>query len=385
MSLAITAPAASLLAAAQRASLAARKRDPIVCLRSLLLTTDHDGAWFEATDLDFAARARIDRAEVQTAGRLALHCAGLLACLALVPGSQRVLLAEQGGAACLSAAGITVWPDTMPAEDFQVLAGPEDASPFTLLAGTLARLLQTTLPAISLEETRYYLNGVFLHRPEGTSGILRAVATDGHRLHFADAPLPEGAAEMPSTIVPRRAIRALRKALEGMPAEAEIAVTLCGDPPRLAVDAPGWQIRSTTIDGKFPDYLKVVPAPEHTVGRLTVHDPVRFATLTEIATSQSEVTAEPIVLRLRPDGALVLSSREANKPGCAGATAVVPRTVAAWEGPPMDEDVGFQGRYLRDLCSAIPGGFTLMTQADKAAPALIVGRNETAVLMPVRL
>jgi DNA polymerase-3 subunit beta len=104
---------------------------------------------------------------------------------------------------------------TLPREDFPVMASSEYAANFSAKAPVLRRLFDKSKFAISTEETRYYLNGVYMHVANGEDGpVLRCVATDGHRLARIDAPLPEGAQGMPGVIVPRKTVGELRKLLD---------------------------------------------------------------------------------------------------------------------------------------------------------------------------
>ena len=104
---------------------------------------------------------------------------------------------------------------------------------FSAPAPVLRRLFDKSKFAISTEETRYYLNGVYMHVAEGAEGrVLRCVATDGHRLARIDAPLPEGAEAMPGVIVPRKTVGELRKLLDND--EIQVAVSVSETKVRFA-------------------------------------------------------------------------------------------------------------------------------------------------------
>ena len=103
----------------------------------------------------------------------------------------------------------------LPPEDYPVMAGGELPHNFTLTAAELRSLIDRTRFAISTEETRYYLNGIYLHATKNNEvPVLRAVATDGHRLARVEMALPEGAAGMPGIIVPRKTVIELRKLVD---------------------------------------------------------------------------------------------------------------------------------------------------------------------------
>ncbi len=145
---------------------------------------------------------------------------------------------------------------TLPKEDFPVMASSEYASNFSAPAPVLRRLFDKSKFAISTEETRYYLNGVYMHVADADGGkVLRCVATDGHRLARIDADLPEGAADMPGVIVPRKTVGELRKLLDDD--DMEIAVSVSETKVRFAT--PEITLTSKVIDGTFPDYTRVIP------------------------------------------------------------------------------------------------------------------------------
>ena len=144
----------------------------------------------------------------------------------------------------------------LPIADYPQMAGGDLGHSFSLSAADLKRLIDRTRFAISTEETRYYLNGIYLHaaKSDGVS-MLRAVATDGHRLARMELPLPDGASGMPGVIVPRKAVSELRKLLEEM--DQEVSVSLSDTKIRFAFGAT--VLTSKLIDGTFPDYDRVIP------------------------------------------------------------------------------------------------------------------------------
>ena len=129
----------------------------------------------------------------------------------------------------------------LPPEDFPDLAAREPANHFNISAASLKALIEKTRFAISTEETRYYLNGIYLHEATET---LRAVATDGHRLARAQAPLPDGAKGMPGVIVPRKTVLELAKLIEDQ--EGDIAVALSAAKVRFSFE--GLVLTSKLID-----------------------------------------------------------------------------------------------------------------------------------------
>ena len=145
---------------------------------------------------------------------------------------------------------------TLPADDFPSLSVDDLGHAFTMPAADLKRLIDKTRFAISTEETRYYLNGIYLHAAESDGKeTLRAVATDGHRLAQVELPLPSGAKGMPGVIVPRKTVAELAKLVED--GDGEVRVEL--SPSKIRVTTARVVLTSKLIDGTFPDYERVIP------------------------------------------------------------------------------------------------------------------------------
>jgi DNA polymerase III subunit beta len=160
----------------------------------------------------------------------------------------------------------------------------------------LRRLFDKSKFAISTEETRYYLNGVYMHVATGEERpVLRCVATDGHRLARIDAPLPDGAADMPGVIVPRKTVGELRKLLE---------TTTCADrglglETKVRFATPEITLTSKVIDGTFPDYTRVIPTGN--TRRLEV-DAAEFARAVDRVATVSSERSRAVKLALDEDG-----------------------------------------------------------------------------------
>ena len=247
----------TLLKAVAQAQSVVERRNTIPILANVLIEAEGNIASFRATDLDIEvvdkAPAQVDRAGATTVSAVMLHEIvrklpdGSLVQLTSDPVSGR--LTVQAGRSTFSLA-------TLPKEDFPVMASSEYAANFAAPAPVLRRLFDKSKFAISTEETRYYLNGVYMHVAQGEDGpVLRCVATDGHRLARIDADLPEGAQGMPGVIVPRKTVNELRKLLDDD--EAKIAVSVSETKVRFAT--PAIMLTSKVIDGTFPDYTRVIP------------------------------------------------------------------------------------------------------------------------------
>jgi len=261
----------------------------------------------------------------------------------------------------------------LPVEDFPALDGADLPHAFKLGAGDLRALIDRTQFAISTEETRYYLNGIYLHMAQRDGvGVLRAVATDGHRLASVEVPLPKGAADMPGVIVPRKMVAELHKLIEAT--DGDIDVALSDTKIRLAFDDA--VLTSKLIDGTFPDYERVIPSDNDK--ELEV-DRKSFADAVDRVSAISAEKSRAVKLSLSP-GALVLS---ASSPDSGSATEELE---VAYQGDAME--IGFNSRYLLDIAQQIKGDTARLTLSDAASPTIVREVGDASalyVLMPMRV
>ena len=170
-----------------------------------------------------------------------------------LPDGAEVEIAVSDGHAMISAGRSSFRLPTLPVEDFPAISSNELPVNFLLTAADMRDLIDTTRFAISTEETRYYLNGIYIHKAE--SGELCAVATDGHRLAMTRQALPSGAVQMPSIILPRKAVSELRKLLDDFDGDVFVGLSETRAEFRFGVV----RLTSKLIDGTFPDYTRVIP------------------------------------------------------------------------------------------------------------------------------
>jgi len=227
---------------------------------------------------------------------------------------------------------------TLPKEDFPVMASSEYATNFTIDAPTLRRLFDKAKFAISTEETRYYLNGVYMHDAEvdGTHK-LRCVATDGHRLARIDATMPEGAAGMPGVIVPRKTVGELRKLLD----DDDVMIAVSVSETKIRFATPEITLTSKVIDGTFPDYSRVIPANNT---RRMECDAAEFAAAVDRVSTVSSERSRAVKMALDEDR-LVLSVNAPDS-GAADEELAVAYADEALE-------IGFNAKYLLEIASQV--------------------------------
>ena len=261
----------------------------------------------------------------------------------------------------------------LPPADFPALGDDDLPTRFTLPADAARALIDHTRFAISNEETRYYLNGIYIHatKRDGTP-VLRAVATDGHRLARFDVPLPKDAADMPGVIVPRKMVNEWRKLIDE--SDSDIEVSLSDAKIRIAFDDV--TLTSKLIDGTFPDYERVIPR-----GNDRTMDVPRkaFSEAVDRVSTISTEKSRAVKLAIR-NGMVTLSATSLDQ----GSAEEQVEIDYAGE----DMDVGFNSRYLLDIVSQIQGEKANFRLGD-AASAAIVGdcddANALYVLMPMRV
>jgi DNA polymerase-3 subunit beta len=350
------------------------RRNTIPILANVLIRAEKSALSLKATDLDLEVIESIP-AEVSPAGSTTVPAHMFYEIVRKLPeGSQVVLESSSDRAVLAIRAGRSRFTlQTLPESDFPDLAASDMTHTFTLTAGDLKRLIDKTQFAISTEETRYYLNGIYLHvAGTGKSQTLRAVATDGHRLAQTDLPAPAGAAGMPGVIVPRKTVIEVQRLIED--SEAEVKIELSSAKIRFSIG--NVVLTSKLIDGTFPDYGRVIPAGNDK--ELTVDKKDFEAAVDRVSTVSSE-RGRAVKLSLS-SGKLVLS---VTNPDSGSATEEIEVDYGA---DPLD--IGFNSRYLLDIAAQLDGEVAVLKLADPGSPTLIQdkdARGALYVLMPMRV
>jgi DNA polymerase-3 subunit beta len=365
---------ATLLRAVGQAQSVVERRNTIPILANVLIEAEGAQISLRATDLDIEVVDRVP-AMVERPGSTTVSAVVLNEIVRKLPDGALVMLTADAAAGRLTvAAGRSTFSlPTLPREDFPVMASAEYACSFTAPAPALRRLFDKAKFAISTEETRYYLNGVYMHVAQGDSGkVLRCVATDGHRLARIDAPLPAGAETMPGVIVPRKTVGELRKLLEDD--ETAIAVSVSETKVRFAT--PEITLTSKVIDGTFPDYSRVIPLGN--ARRLEV-DAAEFARAVDRVATVSSERSRAVKLSL-DDDRLVLS---VNAPESGAAE----EELAVAYGDERLE-IGFNAKYLLEIASQVDRENAVFLFNSAGDPTLMREGSDTSalyVVMPMRV
>ncbi len=364
----------ALLRAMSRAQSVVERRNTIPILANVLIEAEAEGISLRATDLDIEV---VDRspAMVLTPGATTVGAHTLHEIVRKLPdGAMVELEADQTtGRLAIRAGRSNFSLATLPREDFPVMASAEYDCNFAIAAPILRRLFDKAKFAISTEETRYYLNGVYMHAAElAGDKTLRCVATDGHRLARIDAELPQGADNLPGVIVPRKTVGELRKLLDDD--EVQIAVSVSETKVRFAT--PEVTLTSKVIDGSFPDYSRVIP--QGNTKRLEV-DATEFSRAVDRVATVSSERSRAVKLSLDEDR-LVLS---VNAPDSGAAEEEL---AVAYGDEPLE--IGFNAKYLQEIADQVDRENAVFLFNASGDPTLMrEGDDETAVyvVMPMRV
>jgi DNA polymerase-3 subunit beta len=370
----VTVERAALLKSLGHVHRVVERRNTIPILANVLVRADKASLGLKATDLDLEVIESI-AAEVSPAGSTTVPAHMFYEIVRKLPeGSQVVLESSSDRAVLAIRAGRSRFTlQTLPESDFPDLAAGEMTHKFALTAAELKRLIDKTQFAISTEETRYYLNGIYLHiAGAAKSQTLRAVATDGHRLAQTDLAVPSGAAGMPGIIVPRKTVIEVQRLIED--SEAEVTIELSSAKIRFSIGDV--VLTSKLIDGTFPDYQRVIPSGND---KELVVDKKDFEAAVDRVSTVSSERGRAVKLSLS-GGKLILS---VTNPDSGSATEEIEVDYTA---DPID--IGFNSRYLLDIAAQLDGEVAVLRLADPGSPTLIQDKDAKGalyVLMPMRV
>jgi len=351
------------------------RRTTIPILSNVQIQVDDNGLGLTATDLDLAVSETLP-VEVVQAGATTAPAHTLYDIVRKLPDGAAVELAtgDDGQRLSLSAGRTRFSLACLPIDDFPVMAEGEMPFQFTLSVDDIKQLVDKTRFAISTEETRYYLNGIYLHIAEdGAAPTLRAVATDGHRLARFDLPVPQGAEGMPGIIIPRKTVGELRKMVDE--AEGSVAVALSQTKIRFSCDQ--LVLTSKLIDGTFPEYDRVIPSGNDKI--VEIDSELLAEAVDRVSTISTEKSR---AVKLSINGPRLELSANSPDQG----TASDEMAITCEDGLALD--IGFNSRYLLDILSQIEGERVIVTLADSASPTLMRDASDDRaiyVLMPMRV
>ena len=369
----LTIERAALLRSLNHVQSVVERRNTIPILSNVLLRAEDGQLSLATTDMDLeineSVAAKVSKPGTTTAPAHTLHDI-----IRKMPdGADVELHLNADGTQMTVKAGRSQFKlSCLPTSDFPEIGIGELPSSFGFAAADLRALIDRTKFAMSTEETRYYLNGIYLHAAENAGvKVLRAVATDGHRLARFEMPLPEGAAKMPGVIIPRKAIGELRKLVDE--AADSIHIELSESKIRFAFDHV--VMTSKLIDGTFPDYQRVIPVGNDKIVEV---DPRVFTGAIDRVSTISDGKSRAVKIALNGKNMTI----SASSPESGSATEDIE------VNGDSDIEIGFNAKYLLDITSQIEGEGCRLTLADAASPTIIQDNSDPSslyVLMPLRV
>ena len=370
----VTIERSALLKSLNHVQSVVERRNTIPILSNVLVNAAAGAVRLTATDLDIEVVDEVP-ADVAQQGATTVPAHMIHDIVRKLPDGAQVEI-EQGpdeGRLALHSGRSRFSLQALPPSDFPDLAAGDFTHSFSLPAADLKALIEKTRFAISTEETRYYLNGIYLHHVDiGGAARLRAVATDGHRLAQVEVDAPEGSAGMPGIIVPRKTVLELARLIEDTDATVEVSLSAS----KIRFVAGSLTLTSKLIDGTFPDYERVIP--QRNDKRMEVDVRLFTNAVDRVSTISSE-KGRAVKLNIASDK-VVLS---VNNPESGSAEEEVAATYA---DEPLD--IGFNSRYLLDIASQFKGDSASFEFADAGSPTIVRDTADARalyVLMPMRV
>ena len=352
-------------------------RHTLPILSNIVLSAENNELSLSSTNLDIFCSDKID-AEIVNSGEISVPAITFFEIVKRLPSGSEVILSmgDEDTELILKCGRSKFNLSTLKTEDFPILSDKDLSTNFVISADELSRMIDKTKFAISNEETRYYLNGIFFHKAESNSiKFLRAVATDGHRLAQYDIPLPQGAEEITGIIIPKKTVFELRKVLDD--ADGDVSVSL--NENKIKFSFNNLKIISKVIDGTFPDYTKVIPQNNDKKFK-TNNSELKNAIDRVSAVAINEETKSKAIKLTIENNKLNLSVESQSKGSAKEEIDINYSNEKV--------DIGFNSRYLLDICNEVDGDEIDVNLLDSISPAIILDKTDENlffVLMPMRI
>jgi len=348
------------------------RRNTIPILSHVQIEATAENVRFRATDLELAVVESVP-AVVENPGRATAPAHTMYDIVRKLPdGADVELNLDQERRRLMLTAGRSQFSlSCLPNEDFPTIEDEELPHQFYMPVNDAKTMIERTRFAISTEETRYYLNGIYMHALENGQK-LRAVATDGHRLARFEMDCPAGAENLPGVIVPRKAVNEIHKLLGDGDGDVMISI---GE-TKIRVAMGDTVLTSKLIDGTFPDYERVIP--QNNNNRVSVDAKVFSSAVDRVSTISTEKSR---AVKVAVAGDKVMLSANSPEHGSASEELVI-------ENDGSELEIGFNSRYLLDIMQQINGDVAAFDLNDASSPTIVsdpVDASALYVLMPMRV
>ena len=345
------------------------RRQTLPILANFLVTIADERLSVTGTDMEIELLASTPLPDAE-AGEVTVPARKLVDICRSLPADAKVSLEVDGDRALVRSGRSRFTLATLPAVDYPSSDSLAGELRITTSEGQLKRLIELTHFAMAHQDVRYYLNGLLLDIGEGQ---LRAVATDGHRLAIAEIPVETGDSAR-QVIVPRKGISELLRLLGN--GEDEVVIEVGSN--AIQVTLPEVRLTSKLIDGKFPDYRRVVPKEESTDKSIVVDRELLRQSLARAAILSND-KYRAVRLCLEPKALRIVAKNPEQEEA-------EDEVEVAYDGESLE--IGFNVSYLIDALTALPGDEAVIHLGDSSSSALITPKEEGGcqyVVMPMRL
>lgn len=375
--LAVTVERAVLLKALGHVQSVVERRNTLPILANIKIEAIGNTLSLTATDTDIEITEKII-VETEEEGAITVPAHTLYDIIRKLPDGAQVELTgtdSAGGKLKINSGSCNFSLASLPVNDFPIMSSGNINHSFKLLPAEIIALIDKTKFAISTEETRYYLNGIFLHTKGNNKkgdGKLCAVATDGHRLAKVEIDAPAGAENIDGIIIPRKTVGEIRKLVEEGNDDVEISIS----DSKISFVCNGAVLISKLIDGTFPDYEKVIPVDNDKEAEVEAGALTRA--VDRVATISTEKT-RAVKFAFEPGKLIISATNEEN--GAAKEELEIEYSSNSFE-------IGFNSRYLLEMMSVIKGQKVQIRLKDGNAPALVGDSEDPSsifVIMPMRI
>lgn len=350
------------------------RRNTVPVLSNVRIEANSQGISFKATDMDTEITEVVD-AKILENGAITAPAHMMYDIVRkLSDGSEVELIYPDEKDQLSIASGRSKFSlSTIGIEDFPVISTDSLPTTFVMKKEELKDVIDRTQFAASTEETRYYLNGLYIHpKNEGETKVLRIVATDGHRLACVETPLPDGAAGMQGVILPRKTVSEIRKLLDDA-ATDDIQISLSDSKVRFTLE--DITLASKLIDGTYPDYERVIPTENDKILELKVKD---LATAVDRVSVVAERTRAIKMITNKNHVIVTTSSPDLGS--------AIEEIEAEYDNESLE--IGYNFRYLLDILGEIKGETARFSFSDSSSPSVIHDTSDASaiyVLMPMRV
>jgi DNA polymerase-3 subunit beta len=347
------------------------KHTSVPILTHVLIQAKEGMVRLSTTDLEMSLVEEVS-ADISEEGAVALPAHMLHDLVRKLPDGARVEISWEEGAAQaeLASNSADFHLSCLPAQDFPEISQDSLPHQFKIPAKVLHDILDRCRFAMSTEETRYYLNGIYLHVVDGKE--LRTVATDGHRLARVAVGMPEGAQSIPGCILPRKTVSELLKLIVDQ--TEDVAVSLSDT--QVSFGSQHARLSSRLIDGTFPDYETVIPSGNDQVMRVPLKS---FSGAIDRVATMAPEKERGIKLNIK-DGKLKLSAVSAERGSGEEEVEV------DYQGIPLE--IGFNAKYLIDIAQQMGSEDAEFSMKDSGTAAVVRDLQDASslyVLMPMRV